>query len=116
MNEMTRLFIDYLRLGNDGAELTQWLSDLGEDAEGELDAMASYIAWLAEKRLDFIKQVDLVEAARRLKRDHHLEQANGVITRASTIKPPHGLPNSSGYETSHREKSVESRQFSFHVG
>ena len=80
MNDMTRLFIDYLRLGNNGAELTEWLNELADEAEGELDAMPNYFAWLAEKRLDFIKQVDLVEAARRLKRFHHLEHAHSFGT------------------------------------
>ena len=75
MNDMTRLFIDYLRLGNNGTELTEWLNELADEAEGELDATPNYFAWLAEKRLDFIKHVDLVEAARRLKRAHHLEHA-----------------------------------------
>ncbi|MGO9114256.1 MAG: hypothetical protein ACLP9L_34000, partial [Thermoguttaceae bacterium] len=75
MNAMTRLFIDYLQLGSNAAELTEWLSELADDAEDELDATPNYFAWLAEKRLDFIKQVDLVEAARRLKRVHHLEHA-----------------------------------------
>jgi len=77
MNAMTRLFIDYLQLGNNGAELTEWLSELADDAEAERDATPNYFAWLAEKRLDFIKQVDLVEAARRLKKFHHLEHAHG---------------------------------------
>ena len=115
MNEMTRLFIDYLRLGSNEAELTEWWSDLAEDAEDELDAMPNYIAWLAEKRLDFIKQVDSVEAARRLKREHDLEHAGGVISRVSTIKPPHSPSNSPAYESNHRA-AMESRQFSFHVG
>jgi len=75
MNEMTKRFIDYLRLGNNGAELTEWLNELADEAEGELDTTPTYFAWLAEKRLDFIKQVDLAEAARSLKRFHHLEHA-----------------------------------------
>jgi hypothetical protein len=113
MNEMTTLFIDYLQLGGNGAELTEWLRDLAEDAEGELDATPNYFAWLAEKRLDFIKQIDLVEAAQRLKRVHRLEHGEGP--RGSTIKPPHSLANSPEYETNHRG-AMESRQFSFHVG
>lgn len=116
MNAMTTLFIDYLRLGDNGAELTEWLSDLAEDAESELDVTPNYIAWLAEKRLDFIKQVDLVAAARRLKRDHQLEHGEGP--RVSTIRAPHSLPNRPAYETNHREAAtaMESRQFSFHIG
>ena len=109
MNPMTRLFIDYLQLGDNQAQLTEWLRDLADNAEDELDAMPNYFAWLAEKRLDFIKQVDLVEAARRLKRGHNLEHAEGP--RVSPIKPPH----SPAYETNHRGATVESRQFSFHV-
>ena len=78
MNDMTRLFIDYLRHGNNGTELTEWLNELADEADGELDTAADYFAWLAERRLDFIKQVDIVEAARRLKRVHHLEHAYGI--------------------------------------
>lgn len=113
MNAMTTLFIDYLRLGGNGAELTEWLSDLAEDAEGELDATPNYFAWLAEKRLDFIKQVNLVEVAQRLKRGHRLEHAEGP--RVSTIKPPHSLTDSPGCGSKHRA-AMESRHFSFHVG
>ena len=110
MNAMTRLFIDYLRLGNNEAELTEWLDELADDAEDELDATPDYFAWLAEKRLDFIKQVDLVEAARRLKREH----AYGP--RVSTVKPPHRLASRPAYEANHRGEAVESRQCSFPVG
>jgi len=86
MNEMTKLFIDYLRLGNNEAKLTECLTDLADEAEDGLDATANYFTWLAEKRLDFIKQVDLVEAAWRLKRVHHLEHAYsfGASRRLST--------------------------------
>jgi hypothetical protein len=31
MNAMTRLFIDYLRLGNNGPELTEWLNELADE-------------------------------------------------------------------------------------
>ena len=116
MNEMTKLFVDYLRFGNNATELAEWLDELADEPEDELDATPGFFAWLGEKRLDFIKQVDVVEAARRLKRVHYLEHAYGVIPGASAIKPPHSLPNSPGHGTNHRGDSVESLQSSFHVG
>jgi hypothetical protein len=87
MNAMTRLFIDYLRLGNNGPELTEWLNELTDEDEGELNTTPNYFAWLAEKRLDFIKQVDLVEVAQRLKRFHYLEDADsfGASRRLSML-------------------------------
>ncbi|MGA2255741.1 MAG: hypothetical protein ABSG53_13935, partial [Thermoguttaceae bacterium] len=96
--------------------LTEWLNELADEPEDELDAASDYFAWLAEKRLDFIKQVDVVEAARRLKRVHYLEHAYGVIPRVSTIKPPHSLPNSPEHGVNPRGKSVESLRSPFHVG
>ena len=58
------------------AELAEWLDELADEPEDELDATPGFFAWLGEKRLDFIKQVDLVETARRLKRVHYLEHAH----------------------------------------
>ena len=110
MNEMTLQFLDYLRLGSSGAELTRWLDELADEPEDELDAVPGFFAWLGEKRLDFIKQVDVVEAAQRLKRIHYLEHAYGT-SRSSTLKPPHTLPNRPGHEINHRQAAAESRQF-----
>jgi hypothetical protein len=99
MNEMTQRFLDYLRLGNNGVELAEWLSELADEPEDELDATPGFFAWLGEKRLDFIKQVDVVEAARRLKRVHYLEHAYGT-SRVSAVQTAHSFPNSPAYETS----------------
>ncbi len=115
MNEMTQRFLDYLRLGNNGAELTRWLDELADEPEDQLDATPDFFAWLGEKRLDFIKQVDVTEAARRLKRVHYLEHAYG-ISRVSSVQTAHSLPNRPGHGTNDRPRSAESLQSSFHVG
>ena len=115
MNEMTKLFLDYLRLGSNGAELAEWLSELADEPEDELDATPGFFAWLAEKRLDFIKQVDMVEAARSLKRVHYLEHAYGSPV-SQPVQTAHSLPNGPGHSPTHRGNSKDSLQSSFHVG
>ena len=101
MNEMTQRFLDYLRLGNNGVELAEWLSELADEPEDELDATPGFFAWLGEKRLDFVKQVDVVEAARRLKRVHYLEHAYG-ISHVSKVETAHSRPNGPAYGPTQR--------------
>ncbi len=114
MNEITQRFLDYLRLGDNGIELAHWLDELADEPEDELDATPGFFAWLGEKRLDFIKQIDVVEAARRLRRLHYLEHAYG-ISPVARVETAHSRSNGPGYGPTHRANK-DSLPSSFHIG